>query len=135
LIDLHLWNEHLPEMGPDGPTVGWARKLSQLLDFPLRALANYLSMRSQLDDVVIIRAVMPMRGREQSRHLHFIAARYGFRSAPESAPRSLGDFLLVLASNPAAAHLDILLRGRAPLYLARRELDTRYRRNATDLGR
>jgi hypothetical protein len=146
LIDLHLWNEHLPEMGRDGPSVGWARRLSKLLDFSLRELAVYLAARPQLDDIAVIRAIMPLRGLEQSRHLHFIAARYGFHAAPEAAPRSLGGrlhragenalgLMLVLASNPAAAHLDILVRGRAPLYLARRDLDARYRESISDSGR
>jgi hypothetical protein len=43
--------------------------------------------------------------------------------------------MLVLASNPAAAHLDILVRGRASLYLARRDLDARYRESISDSGR
>jgi len=146
LIDLHLWNEHLPEMGRDGPSVGWARKLSKLLDFSLRELAVYLAARPQLDDIAVIRAIMPLRGLEQSRHVHFIATRYGFHAAPEAAPHSLGRLLhragenalglmLVLASNPAAARLDILMRSRAALYLARRDLDARYRDNISSLRR
>ena len=146
LIDLHLWNEHLPEMGRDGPSFGWARRLSKLVDFSLRELANYLGARPQLDDVAVIRAVMPLRGFEQSRHLHFIAARYGFQSVPDGAARSLGGrlhragenalgLMLVLASNPAVAHLDILLRRRASLYLPRRDLDARYRESALEMNR
>lgn len=146
LIDLHLWNEHLPEMGCDGPSVRWARRMAKSLDFSLRELANYLRVRPQLDDIAVIRGVMPVRGLEQSRHLHFIVARYGFHAAPETAPRSLGRHLhragenalglmLALASNPAAAHLDLLRRGRAPLYLARRDLDARYHENISELNR
>ena len=145
LIDLHLRNEHLPEMGPDGPSVAWARRISKSLDFSLRELANYLAARPQFEDVAVLRAIMPLR-LEQSRHVCFIATRYGFQSAPETSARSLSDSLhragenalglmLVLARNPAAAHLDILLRGRALLYLARRDLDTRYGKKTLEPSR
>lgn len=138
LIDLHFWNEHLPEMGAGGPNVGWARKTSRLLDFSLRELSNYLSFRPDLDDIAVIRAIMPLRGLEQSRHVRFIASRFGFEEIADAAPRRLGarlhragenalGLMLTFASNPAAAHFDILLRGRAPLFLSRRKLDARYR--------
>jgi hypothetical protein len=137
LIDLHLWNEHLPEMGHGGPSVAWARRVSKLLDFSLGRLSNYMASRRQFDDIAVIRAVMPLRGLEQSRHVQFIAARYGFEAVNDSPPRSLGarlhragenalGLMLAYATNPAAARLDILLRARAPLFLSRRHLDDRY---------
>jgi hypothetical protein len=136
-VDLHLWNEHMPDMGDKGPSVGWARRTAKLLDFSLRELSQYLAARPHLDDIAVIRAVMPLRG-EQSRHVQFIASKFGFESIDEATPRSLGarlhcagenalGLLLTLASNPAAAHLDILMRGRAPLFLSRQTLDRRYR--------
>lgn len=141
LIDLHFWNEHLPEMGAAGPSVGWARKTSRLLDFSLRELSNYLAAHPHLDDIVAIRAIMPLRGPAQSRHAQFIASKFGFEPVAESASPSFGarlhragenalGLMLVFARNPAAAHFDILLRGRAPLLLSRRNLDRRYRAGA-----
>ncbi len=137
LIDLHFRNEHLPDMGPVGPSVAWGRKASKLLDFSLSELSKYLAARPHLNDIAVIRAIMPLRGK-QSRHIEFIAGRYGFESIGEAAPCSFAarlhragentlGLMLTLASNPAAAHLDILLRGRAPLFLSRRKLDARYR--------
>ncbi len=115
----------------------WGRKASKLLDFSLSELSKYLAARPHLNDIAVIRAIMPLRGK-QSRHIEFIAGRYGFESIGEAAPCSFAarlhragentlGLMLTLASNPAAAHLDILLRGRAPLFLSRRKLDARYR--------
>ena len=39
LLKVHLWNEHMPAMGQDGPTIAWARRASRAVDTSLRELA------------------------------------------------------------------------------------------------
>lgn len=42
LIELHLWNEHLPRMRAAGPDIGWASLVNRELSHSLALLADYL---------------------------------------------------------------------------------------------
>jgi YkoP domain len=137
LINLHLWNEHIPQMGPGGPTLGWARQVWHLIEFSLCELARYLQTKSDLDDILAIRANMTLGLAEQIPQLERISERVGFERVPAVVSFSLaaklhrgGDnflaLLFVLARNPASARLGVLLRDRAQVLLSRKILDRRY---------
>lgn len=132
ILILHLWNEHIPAIPENGPTIAWARQISNALDSSLQDLARYLVAEPTLDEVVAIRAEMRLGAGDQ---LIRIAARFGFEPAntnndPESALHRVGEniliFLLVLASNPAAIRMPVLWRGHKLVYLSRAELLRRY---------
>jgi hypothetical protein len=138
LINIHLWNEHIPAMGANGATIGWARHIARLLDGSLLELTRYLAAHPALDDVAALRSVMNLARVEQNQQLERTAGRYGFEPIAEIGKSTFGrrlhqagDNLLclmfVLARNPAAARLDVLLRGRSQIFLPRSVLDRRYR--------
>lgn len=137
VVNLHLWNEHIPQMGRSGPTLGWARRMRHLLEFSLVELARYLHGKPELDDVVAVRANLTMGLAEQVPQLERIAGRLGFEAVPESRRPSFAErlhrsgdnflaLLFALARNPAAARPAILLRDRRQVFLSRKVLDRRY---------
>lgn len=136
IIELHYRNEHFPPMGAEGATVAWARRMMKRMDLSLKDLCDYLESRIDLDDVAAIRAVILLRGVDQVAQFRWIAARFGFEPVPEPGTlwRRLRGFgqnafalLLILASNPRTAHLDVLFRLGNPFFMSRRRFEERYR--------
>lgn len=135
ILDLHIWNEHMPPIGRQGPTLAWGRQFSQAIDRSLRALADYLRRNPDLDDIRAIRADMSLRPAERGDQLARIIGHYGFHWVPANGglkwgPHRLGRhilmFLLVVASNPNAARATVFRRDRTVSYLSRGALERRY---------
>lgn len=139
LLNLHLWNEHVPLMGPDGATVAWASHLSRAIQSSLRMLAGYLNDNRDLDDIVALRAAMGLGTAERGAQLERLMGRYGFEPAAEvihlgpwrsGSLHRFGEniliFLLVLATNPVAVGTPVLRRDRKLVYLSRAALERRY---------
>lgn len=135
ILNLHLWNEHVPPIGPDGPTVLWGRALARGVDLSLRELARYLRWTRGFDDAAALRGDMRLGDANRSAQLARIAAYYGFESTSEgiesgTAGHRLAEnvfmMLLVLASNPAALRAPVLRRTHTPVYMPRVTLMQRY---------
>jgi hypothetical protein len=137
LIDLHLWNEHIPLISPRGPSVGWARRWQHCMDVSFRELVRFLTCRPDLNDIPALRAVNAFGAGERSAGNMLLMQRYGFESIADVAPatmtlrsRRLAEniliTLMVLAHNPAALKRDTLRRGRSVLFMSRRVLEARY---------
>jgi YkoP domain len=134
ILDLHIWNEHMPPIGRQGPTLSWGRQFSQAIDRSLRALADYLRQNPDLDHIIAIRADMRLRPAERGDQLAKIVGHFGFHRVPGGAAsrrlRRLGEhilmFLLVVASNPYAAWATVFRRDCTVAYLSRRVLERRY---------
>jgi len=43
LINLHLWNEHIPPFPPEAPALGWARRMCNDLEASLDGLAAFVA--------------------------------------------------------------------------------------------
>ncbi|HUN73073.1 MAG TPA: hypothetical protein VMU40_01035 [Steroidobacteraceae bacterium] len=137
LLMLHLWNENMPAMGRNGPTVAWGRHVSRAIDTSLRELARYLHQRVELDEVAALYGDMHLASARQAAQLARILARYGFEPAKDyqggrvGALERLGKnilvFLLVAATNPAALRSTILRRYHGRVFLSRTTLERRYR--------
>lgn len=140
LLDLHIWNEHVPPMGADGPDLAWARMLGIRVDHSLRLLARHVREHpAEYRYITAIRADMNLGPEARNRRLGRLAARFGFESMPASSSqpgpvRRVGEnmlmLLLVLASNPAGARLAVFRRKHTVAYLSRRLLERRYGRPA-----
>ena len=134
ILNLHLWNEQMPPMPADGPTLAWARQAHRAVDISLWELAHWLPRQADLDDIMALRADMRLGTVAQTQQLVRIAAHYGFEStafqAASGSLRQFGEnilmYLLVLASNPAAMRADVLWRDHALVYLSRAALERRY---------
>jgi len=49
--ELHLWNEHLPQMNEEGPSLEWALRIYRLWRASLKKLATYLEDEPQFETV------------------------------------------------------------------------------------
>lgn len=135
MIDLHLWNEHLPLL-KDG-SLRFARRMNECLHVSLGELATYVAASSELDDIEVIRANMGFGTLAQTRQLLRISSRYGFEPIGDPRrPTRLQLFhrfgenvlisLMVLARNDIALRRDSLARSRVQVFLSRRALLDRY---------
>jgi hypothetical protein len=146
LVQLHLWNEHVPRFPPHGPTISWARRIRCDLEMSLQELATFVASRPALADVTAIEANMAFGSSEQTQLVANLAARYGFVRAADSAHgysilealHLLGENILismiVMAHNPAALRADCFRRGRVQVYLHRAELMSRFGNRRGDVG-
>ncbi len=139
VLNLHLWNEHIPLMGQEGATMAWARAMSWSIPHSLAELAGYLDAHPEFDDIAALRADLRLGTAAQSAQLVRLSARYGFENADERPPdghwhagalHRIGEniliFMLVLATNPVAAGSPVLRRDRKLVYLSRAALERRY---------
>jgi hypothetical protein len=132
ILKVHLWNEHMPAMGQEGPTIAWARRASRGLDTSLRELARHVVQCRDLDAVSAICADMRLAPAKQCSQLARIMSRYGFEAAKDSrlgrpGPlRRIGEnllmMLLVLATNPIAFRAAVLQRDHARVMISRAKL-------------
>lgn len=137
LLRIHLWNEHVPVMGRDGPTIAWARRASRAVESSLRELARHVAQSRDLDAVVAVCADMRLATPKQSAQLARIVYRYGFEAEKDSRVgrpgllRLIGEnilmVLLVLATNPIAFRAAVLRRGHARVIISRAKLLRLYR--------
>lgn len=134
VLDLHLWNEHVPLMNGQGATVRWARRFNQALNFSLCELSRFLAEHPEFDDIVAIRGDLRFTLGSQDDQLARISERYGFERGAvteskcalprigENIPMSL----LALAINPRTAYKSIFRRGRQLAYPLRGNSEKRY---------
>lgn len=134
---LHFWNEQIPRMPKNGPTIGWARAMQSAIILSLRELARYLASRSDFDDIAVVSGDAPSGTRAQKEQLARIMARYGFEAIAVPERLRLGQrlhrlgeniliLLIVLAFNAAAFRFDTLTRVRVPIFLSRRVLEKKF---------
>jgi hypothetical protein len=138
LINLHLWNEHVPPFPDRGPTLGWARRMRYDIEISLRELAAFVADDRGLADITAIGATTMFASARQAQLVAQLAARYGFvraldTPAGRSASQALHRFgenilisMIVVSHNPAALRADCFRRDRVPVYLRRDELVRRF---------
>lgn len=136
VLTLHFWNDNMPLIGEEGPTLAWARRFGRGIDSSLAELASFLRRRPDLSGVVAIRIEMALGDEARNEQSARILERFGFEWAPgrEGKPigyfRRLGDnamvLLLILAFNPNADRGSLFRRERGVVYLARSALERRY---------
>lgn len=134
VIEIHLWNEHVPRIPPSGLSLAWARRFNRQFGASLGELARFLKHRPDLKDVAIIQAHMSIASHAQYDALLAIVTHHGFEVATDLAGRSPATLLhrfgqnvlcllLTLAANPAAARLDTFWRSHSTIFLSRRTLE------------
>jgi hypothetical protein len=138
ILNLHLWNEHLPAMDAGRLDLTWARLIGREIATSLERLADHMAQDPSYDAIVALRAEMRFGASEQNMRIVRLSTRYGFESVstPDAekigAVRELGEnalvLLLVLAANPGAARFSVLKNDCALIYMSRATLDRRYLR-------
>lgn len=134
---LHFWNEQVPPLPENGPTIAWARQMQRAIQISLSELARYMRSCADLGDITMILGDAPSGTRAQREQLARIMARFGFEAIVESEDLPIGErlrrfgeniliSLIVFAHNAGALRADTLRRVRLPLYLSRRALERQF---------
>lgn len=78
ILELHLWNEHIPPLSPAGPDLAWATRIYRRLKVSFRALAYQIQCDLQLADVQAVGGITALffpgdgtAGETLFRHLGF----------------------------------------------------------------
>lgn len=143
VINLHLWNEHVPVIPPDGPTVAWGRRMSSSMNFSMCQLAAFIAHCPEFDRVAAVRFKTAVATAGRTRQLLRIMEHFGFEIVPDAPAVSWGQklhefgenilaLLLLTAVNPESARLSVLWRVRSRVLLSRENFDRRY--GACDAG-
>ncbi|MGH8228461.1 MAG: YkoP family protein [Steroidobacteraceae bacterium] len=137
LLMLHFWNENVPAMGQEGPTVAWARGVSRNVEFSLRELARYLQQQPSLQDFVALCGDMHLGSTRKTQQIERIVAHYGFEAVDDAHAERRGAlhrigmsiliFMLLAATNPVALRSTVLRRYHRRVFLSRATLERRYR--------
>ena len=137
VIDLHLWNEHIPPVPKAGPDLAWARLVSQWMKHSLVLLAGAMRTDPELRDARAIRAKTNFVGwGGQSESMSRLIARFGFEDVDEglaSMPERVHDAFenvligaLTWTHNPEALRRDKLIRQRRPVWMSADTLQRRH---------
>jgi len=135
--DLHLWNEHLPQMPADGPSLAWAHQAMLGAQKSLALLAQALEKDERLNGIEVFRARSSVTPRGGVRMLQRLGDRMHFemREPVEKETlikrlHDLGENLLVWALirtfNPGGLRGAKLMRHRSEFWISRKELVLRY---------
>ena len=135
--ELHLWNEHLPRMDEEGPSLEWALKAYYLWRGSLRKLAAYLEDEPRFDHVRAFRGETAFLREDLEGRAWF--KRMGFdliRADRNGKLKRFGEFWenlyiwwLIWTFNPGSLRgKDLLRMERAQLWISRQALLERYGR-------
>lgn len=133
VLQLHLWNEHLPLMPSVGPTPAWANLMKRRLRHSLMRVAVYMEHERQLQPVVALHGEPPFGSRLGAPQMVRTAQRFGFDVIEPTAQPDMRDRIhelfdsmllwgLTWAFNPAGARKKTLLRHRYQLWISRAKL-------------
>jgi len=90
VLELHLWNEHIPPLPPDGPDMAWALQMRRLLIHSFHALAQEVHQNPSLAGVRAIVGVSVMLSPQGHPASAQLLQRLGFTILPYHRP--LGRF-------------------------------------------
>lgn len=137
VLELHFWNEHLPIMPAQGPSVAWANLLKRRLYRSLATVTAYLEGDPRLADIIALNGAPPFASRLGLAQMVRTARRFGFEVIdPDAPPDRHGRLYLLLdgillwgmarAYNPASVSGKGLRRQRYQLWISRARLLGRY---------
>ncbi|MGA2820146.1 MAG: hypothetical protein ABSF61_05760 [Anaerolineales bacterium] len=137
ILELHLWNDHLPPMPEAGPDLAWAAKVERRFVRSLRSLALELRTNRAYAEAVAVRGTTVLLNPADPSGGESLMARLGFMTLP--SPRSLGGFgdfwenfyawWLMWAYNEATLrHRGLLRLRRMQIWMGRQQLLAKYGR-------
>ena len=137
VLQLHFWNEHLPRMGTDGPSTGWANLMKRRMQRSLATVSRHLDRERQFDAVQALHGSPPFASRLGAAQMVRTAQRFGFDVMEPDASAELHKRIhemldsMVLWSmaytfNPAALRSKGPPRRRHQLWISRTRLQRYY---------
>lgn len=139
VIDLHLWNEHIPPVPKQGPDLAWARLVAQWMKHSVALLAEAVETHPELCGAKAVRAKTNFVGwGGHSESMSRLIERFGFEDVDEGAssiPERVHDAFeniligaLTWTHNPEALRCTKLIRQRRPVWMSVERLCDRHRR-------
>lgn len=133
VLHLHFWNEHIPRMGKDGPSAGWANLMKRRVLASLATVARHLDGERQFDAVQALTGAPPFASRLGPTQMVRTAQRFGFDVIEPDAQLELHQRLhgildsmvlwgMAYTFNPAALRSKGLHRHRHQLWISRARL-------------
>jgi hypothetical protein len=93
VLALHLWNEHVPPLPPDGPDIAWATRSQRLFVRSLRAVAGQMRHDTRLAGVRAVGSATALFAPDDSSGGVRLMQRLGFTVTPYHSPLGhLGEF-------------------------------------------
>lgn len=126
VVLLHLWNEHLPPMPPEGPNLGWSNRTMRLFVDSLRGLARQFRRDPRLEGVRAVGGVTALFSPDGRASGVRWMERLGFMVAPYHRPlgrfgefwENLYSWWLLEAYNPGSMrHRSLLSLWRAEIWM------------------
>ncbi|NOZ29420.1 MAG: glycosyltransferase [Chloroflexi bacterium] len=87
--ELHLWNEHIPPMPPEGPDLIWAFTFRRRMARSLAALAAYVESDPRFRDVKAFRGILAIGSGDGLAQAARAADRWGFDLLDQQEPAGL----------------------------------------------
>jgi hypothetical protein len=135
VLILHLWNERIPPIPPQGPDLGWARRTQRLMLHSFRAVAQHIQKNSSLSDIQALGGVIAQINLEGSDGGRALLEHLGFSLFPYHRPAgAFGEFWenfytwwLMWTYNPASVrHRTIWNLQRSEFWMTKEEFLKRY---------
>lgn len=138
IVELHLWNEHVLRIPPDGPSLAWAKMMSRRFQDSLGDLAIHIEECAAFDTAVAVCGRGGIAYDGNGRKIVRFMEKFGFEALP--CPRrkiagrlidffcDLWAFFLVFAFNPRSVRTDLLFSRRYELWMSRETLGRRFGR-------
>lgn len=138
VVMIHLWNERVPPMGPDGPDLAWAARMGRMLLGSYRAAAGWLADQPRMADVRAVGGVTVLIAPGGSGGSVRLMQRLGFEVLPYHNPlgrfgefwENLHAWWLMWAYNEASLRYRQLFRlRRTEIWMSARAFLQRYGRD------
>jgi hypothetical protein len=86
VVMIHLWNEHVPPLGPDGPDLAWASRMGRMLLGSYRAVARWLADQPRMANVRAVGGVTVLISPHGGGGSLRLMQRLGFEVLPYHVP-------------------------------------------------
>ncbi|HLJ64162.1 MAG TPA: hypothetical protein VKT70_08660 [Stellaceae bacterium] len=126
ILELHLWNEHLPQIPASGPNTAWASLMKRRVRYSFMCVAAHLESERDLDGVGAVTGAPHFASRLGALQMARTAERFGFDIMPTKGTarlhgvvESLLAWTLTWAFNPASLRTSNGLRPRYEIWISR----------------
>jgi hypothetical protein len=136
LLELHLWNEHLPPMPPGGADVAWTVRFLQLWKHSVALLARYWQNHPEFSPIPAVHGIFALPGGEDLALQKRTLETMGFDVLlPRRTPwrvfasfwENLYNWAIIWTFNPASLRVRKLVQmRRCHVWMSRRRLLERY---------
>ena len=89
IVELHFWNEHMPQMPKSGPDMAWASAFRRKITCSLKELSDYIEAEPGLRDISAFFGDPPFSGQESMAPLLELVKRWGFDVVKKEATEGL----------------------------------------------